>query len=173
MKALPFLRSRGSIRLTIVGEDWGGVAMLRSLARSLGAELQLIFTGALPRAEVIQAYASAAIFVLPSLFEPFGTVLLEAMAAGLPVVASAVGGIVDVVADGKTGLLIPPGKPLALAAGLEQLISDSSLRARMAEEARRRASGYSWDLIVPRIVEVYREAIAESGGRRAGWTANG
>src|SRR2546425_4595012 len=168
MKALPFLRSRGSIRLTIVGEDWGGVAMLRSLARALGVERQIIFTGALPRDEVIQAYASADIFVLPSLFEPFGIVLLEAMAAGLPVVASAVGGIVDVVADGKTGLLVPPGKPLALAAGLEQLVSDSSLRARMAGEARRRVSGYSWDLIVPRVVEVYREAIAESGGTRAG-----
>ena len=168
VKALPFLRSRESIRLTIVGEDWGGVAMLQSLARALGVERQIAFRGALPRDEVIQAYASADIFVLPSLFEPFGIVLLEAMAAGLPVVASAVGGIVDVVADGKTGLLIPPGKPLALAAGLEQLISDSSLRARMAEEARRRVFGYSWDLIVPRIVEVYREAIAESGETRAG-----
>ena len=168
VKALPFLRSRESIRLTIVGEDWGGVAMLQSLARALGVERQIAFRGALPRDEVIQAYASADIFVLPSLFEPFGIVLLEAMAAGLPVVASEVGGIVDVVADGKTGLLVPPGKPLALAAGLEQLISDSSLRARMAEEARRRVSGYSWDLIVPRIVEVYREAIAESGETRAG-----
>ena len=168
VKALPFLRSRESIRLTIVGEDWGGVAMLQSLARALGVERQIAFRGALPRDEVIQAYASADIFVLPSLFEPFGIVLLEAMAAGLPVVASAVGGIVDVVADGKTGLLVPPGKPMALAAGLEQLISDSSLRARMAEEARRRVSGYSWDLIVPRIVEVYREAIAESGETRAG-----
>ena len=168
VKALPFLRSRESIRLTIVGEDWGGVAMLQSLARALGVERQIAFRGALPRDEVIQAYASADIFVLPSLFEPFGIVLLEAMAAGLPVVASSVGGIVDVVADGKTGLLIPPGKPLALAAGLEQLISDSSLRARMAEEARRRVFGYSWDLIVPRIVEVYREAIAESGETRAG-----
>ena len=168
VKALPFLRSRESIRLTIVGEDWGGVPMLRSLATALGVERQIVFKGALPRDEVIQAYASADIFVLPSLFEPFGIVLLEAMAAGLPVVASSVGGIVDVVADGKTGLLIPPAKPSALAAGLEQLISDASLRARMAEEARRRVSAYSWDLIVPRIVEVYREAIAESGETRAG-----
>jgi len=167
VKALPFLRSRESIRLTIVGEDWGGVPMLRSLATALGVERQIVFKGALPRDEVIQAYASADIFVLPSLFEPFGIVLLEAMAAGLPVVASSVGGIVDVVADGKTGLLIPPAKPSALAAGLEQLISDASLRARMAEEARRRVSAYSWDLIVPRIVEVYRESIAESGGTRA------
>ena len=150
-----------------MGEDWGGVAMLRSLARSLGIEHQIVFKGALGRSDVIRAYASADIFVLPSLFEPFGIVLLEAMAAGLPVVASAVGGIVDVVADGTTGLLVPPGNPSALAAGLEHLIADSSSRARMGQEGRRRVLRYSWDLIVPKIVDVYREAIAESGGGRA------
>jgi len=167
VKAIPLLPSREAVSLTIVGEDWGGVAMLRSLARSLGIEHQIVFKGALGRSDVIRAYASADIFVLPSLFEPFGIVLLEAMAAGLPVVASAVGGIVDVVADGTTGLLVPPGNPSALAAGLEHLIADSSSRARMGQEGRRRVLRYSWDLIVPKIVDVYREAIAESGGGRA------
>src|SRR2546425_1655402 len=168
VKALPFLRSRESIRLTIVGEDWGGVAMLQSLARALGVERQIAFRGALPRDEVIQAYASADIFVLPSLFEPFGIVLLEAMAAGLPVVASAVGGIVDVVEDGKTGLLVPPRNPEALADALERLLSNPTMLDEMGDEGRMRAPAYSWDQLSPRILDVYREAIAE--GRRE-WAA--
>src|SRR2546428_1466192 len=134
VKALPFLRSRGSIRLTIVGEDWGGAPMLRSLLRALGVERQIIFTGALPRDEVIQAYASADIFVLPSLFEPFGIVLLDAMAAGLPVVASAVGGIVFGVADGETGLFGPPINLSAPASRPGPPISGSSPQAAVARE---------------------------------------
>ena len=168
VRAIALLPSRRTVKLSIIGEDWGGVENLRLLSRAQGVERQVTFRGPLTRGEVIRAFASTDVFVLPSLFEPFGIVLLEAMAAGVPVVASRVGGIVEVVEDERTGLLVPPADPTALAGALERLISDPSLRRVMGAEARRRASRYSWDLVVPRIVEVYREAITESGHKRAG-----
>ncbi|OLB15188.1 MAG: hypothetical protein AUH07_03240 [Gemmatimonadetes bacterium 13_2_20CM_70_9] len=164
VKALAQLPPQRRVRLVVVGEDWGGVADLRSLARTLGIEDRILFKGLLARDEVLRAYASADVFVLPSLFEPFGIVLLEAMAAGLPVVASRVGGIVDVVEDGKTGLLVPPRNPQAIADAIERLLSNPTLRQRMGAEARMRAPAYSWEELVPRILEVYREAMVEAGG---------
>jgi len=167
VKAIQLLPSRHKVHLKIVGEDWGGLQNLRALARSLAVEEQVTFTGPLPRCEVIRAYGSADIFVLPSLFEPFGIVLLEAMAAGLPVVASRVGGIPNVVLDATTGLLVPPGDSRALAQALEQLIFDPLLRRRMGDAGRLKAAAYSWDLLLPRILKVYAEAITEGGQRRA------
>jgi len=154
--------------LSVIGEDWGGVASLRSLARVLGVEGQVMLRGPLPRNEVLRAYGSSDALVLPSLFEPFGIVLLEAMAAGLPVVASRVGGIVDVVEDGKTGLLVPPRNPQALADAIGRLVSDPPLRRRMGDAGRAKVPAYSWERLIPRILEVYQEAIVESGGTWAG-----
>jgi glycogen(starch) synthase len=168
ISALGLLLSKCKIHLTIVGEDWGGAGTLQALARALGVEKHVTFTGALPRNEVINAYASADAFVLPSLFEPFGIVLLEAMAAGLPVVASRVGGIPEVVSDGKTGLLVQPGDSRSLANALENLISDSALRRRLGAAGRVKATSYSWDGIVPQILDVYHEAMRECGEKRAG-----
>ena len=168
LRAIAILRSNLDLGLTVVGEDWGGIAPLQSLSRSLGIEKQVTFTGALPRADVIKHYASADIFVLPSLFEPFGIVLLEAMAAGLPIVASGVGGIVDVVETGRTGLLVPPANPQALAGAIERLASDNTLCRNLSERGRVTAAQHSWQLVIPRILAVYREAILESGAGRAG-----
>ncbi len=168
ISALELVLSKWKVHLTIVGEDWGGMGTLKALAKALGVEKHVTFTGALPRHEVIKAFASADAFVLPSLFEPFGIVLLEAMAAGLPVVASRVGGIVEVVSDGKTGLLVPPGDPRSLANALGNLISDSNLRRRLGSAGRTKAAGYSWEGILPQILEVYREAMAERGEKRVG-----
>ncbi len=167
LRAFGLLASAQNVRLKVVGEDWGGVASLQTLAKGLGIQKQVTFTGPLSRTELIRAYGSADIFVLPSLFEPFGIVLLEAMAAGLPVVASRVGGIVEVVRDGETGVLVRPGDPTVLSRALEDLISDSSLRSRMGQAGLCRAAAYSWERILPRIIEVYEEAITECGERRA------
>src|SRR6266568_2964599 len=163
VRAVEHLPSRQKVHLKIVGEDWGGVTGLRALARALGIEDQITFTGPLPRADVIRAYGSADIFVLPSLFEPFGIVLLEAMAAGLPIVASRVGGIPEVVQDGATGLLVRPGDSRVLAEAIGRLISDPSLRSQMGEAGRLRAAAFSWERLVPRILKVYDEAIMECG----------
>ena len=84
--------------------------------------------------------------------------LAEAMASGLPVVASDVGGIPEVVRDGETGLLVPPGDLPALAAALDRLAGDPDLRRRLAAGARARAHRYAWPSLATRVAEVYAGA---------------
>jgi colanic acid/amylovoran biosynthesis glycosyltransferase len=96
--------------------------------------------GAVPSTEVGGLYERAAVVCVPSLREGYGMAAAEAMAYGRPVVASAVGGLVDLVEDGVTGLLVPPGDIAALRAALERLLADSDLRARLGTAARERAT---------------------------------
>jgi len=95
--------------------------------------------------------------VLPSVYEELGSVLLEAMAAGLPVVASAVGGIPDAL--GAAGRLVPPSDPAALAAAVDEVLDDPALAAGMGDAARRRATAFSWDALAGRVLDVYREVV--------------
>jgi len=98
---------------------------------------------------------------LPSLFEPFGIVLLEAMAAGLPVIASNVGGIPEVVADGDSGVLVEPGNPGALADAILRLCQDERRRREMGRDGKVRASRYAWESVTPQIHAVYQQALEE------------
>jgi alpha-maltose-1-phosphate synthase len=124
----------------------------------------------LPREATIQFYSHATVFCCPSIYEPFGIINLEAMACGTPVVASAVGGIPEVVIDGQTGVLVPleqhpenPFEPLDptrfshdLAAGINRLLGDPGLRARMAKAGRERVEReFSWAAIARQTVELY------------------
>ncbi|MBV9783071.1 MAG: glycogen synthase [Acidisphaera sp.] len=124
----------------------------------------------LPRPEVIQLYSHAAVFCCPSVYEPFGIINLEAMACGTAVVATAVGGIPEVVVHGETGLLVDPGlapdsfDPIdpagfaaALAQAISQLVHDPVLRERFGRAGRHRAeSRFSWDSIARTTLDLYR-----------------
>jgi 2-deoxystreptamine N-acetyl-D-glucosaminyltransferase/2-deoxystreptamine glucosyltransferase len=117
--------------------------------------------GFVARDEVAAYYAAAAVVVVPSLREGFGMACLEAMAHGRPVVASATGGLLDLVVDGETGILVPPGDVTALREALERLLADADLRARLGASARARvAAEFGWDAIVPRLTALYGEAAA-------------
>ena len=133
----------------------------------------------IPRADAIQLYSHAAVFCCPSIYEPFGIINLEAMACETAVVASAVGGIPEVVVDGETGVLVPleqqgesPFEPLrpqqfsaSLAAAINRLLSDPPLRRRMGLAGRRRVeSDFAWSVIARRTVELY-ESLVRPGGR--------
>ena len=123
-----------------------------------------------PKEDIIPLYSQADLFVCPSIYEPFGIINLEAMACGTPVVASAVGGIPEVVVHGETGLLVPveqmteaPFEPhdadkfaRDLAAAINELMRDEPRRRRMAEAARRRVEEkFSWEAIAKQVAEVY------------------
>ncbi|MGW3356149.1 glycogen synthase [Streptomyces bungoensis] len=122
----------------------------------------------LPRAEVIQLLTRAALFVCPSVYEPLGIVNLEAMACGTPVVASRVGGIPEVVADGRTGLLVDAGEdPGAFEAGLaralDTVLGDPEAARRMGEAGRERAVGeFGWDAVARRTAGLYEEIVKQA-----------
>ncbi|MFL5382931.1 MAG: glycosyltransferase [Longimicrobiaceae bacterium] len=141
---------------------------LRALAAELGIAAQTRFLGILTRAQVREAMWRADAFVLSSHIETFGVVVIEAMATGLPVAATACGGPQDTVVPGETGLLVPPGDPPALAAAMRRLHAERDAWAARAEPIRRRAeSCFSHPVVVGRLLEVYAAARAElTGGGR-------
>ncbi|MFI5413486.1 MAG: glycosyltransferase family 4 protein, partial [Candidatus Lutacidiplasmatales archaeon] len=151
------------LRLRLVGEDWGGARVVARLAEELGVRDRVTLTGPLPRTELLGEYARADLFVLPSLFEPYGIVLMEAMAAGLPIVASRVGGIPEVVAEGENALLCAPNDPAALADALERLVRDRALRERFARAGRKRVERFSWTRVIPQWVGLFETVIAQRG----------
>lgn len=119
----------------------------------------------LPRPEVIQLLTHAAVFVCPSVYEPLGIVNLEAMACGTPVVASQVGGIPEVVDDGKTGLLVPLDDDFeaGLAHALDSVIGDPEAARRMGEAGRERAVGeFGWDAVARRTAGLYGEILKQA-----------
>jgi alpha-maltose-1-phosphate synthase len=131
----------------------------------LAADLQaarsgVIWLSRIPDREVIQLMTHATVFACPSLYEPLGIVNLEAMACGTAVVASRVGGIPEVVTDGETGLLVPPGDPAALADALNVLVHDPDLAAAMGSRGRRRAlADFGWAAVAARTAALYAELV--------------
>ncbi|HWC27091.1 MAG TPA: glycosyltransferase family 4 protein [Solirubrobacteraceae bacterium] len=132
----------------------------RALVERRVADLRLhgrvVVTGFVSAAEVAAHLAHADVMVLPSRYEELGTAVLEAMALGVPVVASRTGGLPDVVDDGRTGLLVEPGDAPAFARAVDALVADPARRHAMAGAARRRARGYDWDRLAQRVLATYR-----------------
>ncbi|CAL9368410.1 glycogen synthase [Streptomyces sp. enrichment culture] len=123
----------------------------------------------LPRPEVVQLLTHAAVFVCPSVYEPLGIVNLEAMACATPVVASRVGGIPEVVADGETGVLVPregvgdADFEAGLARALDSVLADPDAARRMGEAGRARAvAEFGWDAIARRTVRLYEEILKQA-----------
>jgi glycosyltransferase involved in cell wall biosynthesis len=115
--------------------------------------------GFVPHRELGEVYERAAVVACPSHREGFGVVCAEAMAYGRPVVASAVGGLLDLVVDGETGLLVPPGDVSALRAALERLLADRELRHRLGAAARERVrKNFAWKPVTDATIEAYKFA---------------
>ena len=115
-----------------------------------------------PRSAVMEAWRRSIIALVPSVWsEPCPTVAMEAMSAGCPVIASRIGGLVDLVTDGKTGLLVQPADPLALQQAIERLLEDPDLRKNMGQAALRKVVEFQARTVVPRIEHVYQEVFRE------------
>jgi alpha-maltose-1-phosphate synthase len=140
---LDLLAAANGLQLVVVGDG----PLRRHVPQALGF---------LPHDELRRRYVRAAVVACPSRREGFGVVAAEAMAHGRPVVASAVGGLLDLVSDEKTGLLVPPGDVGALRAALERLLGDPALRRRLGEAGRDHARAeLAWDTVVERTLEAY------------------
>jgi glycosyltransferase involved in cell wall biosynthesis len=163
---LDALASLPSGQLAVVGSgESAGVQdqtqrLLRQ-TRSLGLELRVRFLGRVADVELMDWYAAADVFALPSSSEAQGIVALEAMASGLPVVASAVGGLLGTIDEGSSGFLVPSGDAGALADRLRLLLERPELRAQIGTDARAAVEReFTWQKAVEATSEVYREVAA-------------
>lgn len=160
-------------RLVVVGGDGaegdagGEAARLARLAADLGVAERVEFRGPEPRAVLADYYAAAAAVVVPSAYESFNLVALEALASGAALVATPVGVVPDLVEDGVNGLIVPPGDAGALARALERLLADAGLAARIRSRARPTVIGYGWSSVAARIRRLYEE-LAASGSAAVG-----
>jgi glycogen(starch) synthase len=133
---------------------------LRRLAATGGLEAgSVVFTGFLDRPDLAALYAAADVVAAPSIYEPFGLVALEAMAAGTPVVAARAGGLAEVVEHRESGLLVPVGDEVALAAAIDEVLTDRRLAARLVDGGLRRAAASTWEEAARRTVAVYARAV--------------
>jgi glycosyltransferase involved in cell wall biosynthesis len=156
-----------------------GAAVLLAAHRTLGGNLPLVLVGRMlldeaspppesvavwgpqPHALVIEAIQRSQFAVVPSICpETFGLVALEAMALGRPVVAARIGGLQDLVLDGRTGILVPPGDAPALAEAMARLRDHDDLRTYLGQRARSHARTFSESEVVPRVERIYQEVVA-------------
>src|SRR6266852_6467741 len=140
--------------------DGGHAAALRAQVAALGLDRRVRFLRAQPQRRLRLFYAAADVTVMPSHYESFGMVALEAMACGSPVVATRVGGLTTTVRDGVTGFLVPEGDVNALAGRLETLLADPDLRWRLGREGIRWAAQHRWPCVAEAICREY--ALLES-----------
>jgi len=179
VRAIPHLRPGVQVVLCAGAPDTPEIgaemaALVEEVRRDAGVEVVWI-PEMLPKPDVIALYSHASVFVCPSVYEPFGIINLEAMACETPVVASAVGGIPEIVVPGETGTLVPiepegggsvePRDPeafsRALAAAVNELMDAPERRAAMGKAARARVlAQFSWQAIAEQTIEFYRELLA-------------
>ena len=146
-----------SARFLVAGEGPESGA-LRTLAAQLGVADRVRFLG--QRTDVPRIMAALDAFVLSSINEGLGRVLVEAMAAGVPVVATSVGGVPEVVIDGQTGRLVSPRNPRAIANAVTQLLRNKSERKRLARNGRQHAERFDLDIMVERFAALYAEVLS-------------
>lgn len=153
---------RGDVALVVAG-DGPERAALRGRADELGLGDRVVLPGRVSGPEVVAAMRSASVVVVPSRFESFGIVVLEAWRAGAPVVATTRGGPPEFVEDGQTGLLVDPTDTAALAAAVARVLDDAVLARRLGAAGRREVEAYSWQGVAARYLDLYRGAGVEVG----------
>jgi glycosyltransferase involved in cell wall biosynthesis len=155
------LKEFPDLTFVVVGEDHGMASSWRQLAERLEVEGHVKFLGHVSRAELVEAYRACDAFVLPSDYEAFGIVLLEAMACGKPCVATRVGGVVDIIRHQETGLLVEFGDREALKEALTSLLGDHTARQELGAAARASVGReFDWGAVVERIDAQYAELTA-------------
>ncbi|MEP7059406.1 MAG: glycosyltransferase family 4 protein [Actinomycetota bacterium] len=148
---------RPDLRMVVAGDGKERTAIGRLDA---GQRARILLLGSVSNERLPGYHAAADVYLGPALGgESFGIVLVEAMAAGLPVVASRIAGYVEVVRDGVDGLLVPPGDPGALAASTARILGDPALAARLSQAGRDRAAEFEWSIVAAAIRERYEWAI--------------
>jgi glycosyltransferase involved in cell wall biosynthesis len=162
LEAVAKLRTeRPEVTLTVIGTPNADGPVMKAIRR-YGIEDAVDFVSGVTDERIVELYAEAELAVVPSLYEGFSLPAIEAMAAGVPVVATTGGAIPEVVGtDGTTAALVPPGDAGALAHTIAELLDDADRRAAIGAAGRERAlTRYSWTATAEQTVQQYREVIA-------------
>ncbi len=155
-------KERVNADLVIVGEGPVKDSLMRETQKR-GLDRHVHFTGLVDQASLVKLYSSSHVFVLPSLYEPFGIAALEAMASGVPVVVSDSGGLAEIVENGVNGIKVPAEDPSSLSTALRTLLEDSSLADRLRKNAYSSLlERYNWDLVAEKTLEAYQQALTET-----------
>lgn len=154
VEAVGLMREPASVLIVGDGPERG---RLEAAVSRAGLGGRITFAGFKPHAEIPAILHHADVFAVPSLYEELGTVLIEAMAAGLPIVASRTGGIPEAV--GEAARLVEPGDAAGLAAGLDAVLADRAQAARLSALALERAGAYDWSELADQVLDVYRLAV--------------
>lgn len=163
------LNEERPVHLAIIGGDPAAspqemsaeMARLQKLCDDLAVGQTVVFLGKRDQDKLPYYYSAAELLVMPSHYESFGMVALEAMACGTPVIASEVGGLAYLVKDGETGFTIPDQEPEALCEKISWLLRDHDLHATMSQHAVEYAQDYAWEKIARQIVEIYKDLLPE------------
>jgi D-inositol-3-phosphate glycosyltransferase len=172
IKALALIRKQGNCGrdcycLVVIGGEPDSspenmsteMRKIKGLCKELGMDDLVLFLGKQAQDTLPYYYSAADMLIMPSYYESFGMVALEAMACGTPVVASQVGGLPYLVQNGRTGFVVPGGDPEALVEPLNRLMNDTELREKMGNQAAEYARKYSWDIISEKVLKVYQELL--------------
>ncbi|MEA1959599.1 MAG: glycosyltransferase family 4 protein [Chloroflexota bacterium] len=160
LRAMRQLRQEMDIKLTIVDRGLPDNEYTPALVERCGLNGSAEFTGRVTTEELAMHYNRAAVAVVPSLYEGFGLPAAEAMSCGLPVISTTAGALPEVVADGESGILVPPGDHEAIAAALRRLLSDDDLRRDMGRAGRDRVERmFNWEEAAKKTLEVYQEVL--------------
>lgn len=178
LRAFTRLQHRPRLKVVIVGGEGDGdpgLQQVQALARQLGIAERIRFVGRVEQPELPFFYSAADLLVLPSSYESFGMVALEAIACGTPVVATPVGAMEELLQSGESGRLSPDFSPLSLAAVIDRMLRNRADRPVDPEEVRRSALRFSWHRVAADVLNVYRQALSahaapsvhsHSGGER-------
>jgi len=167
VRAMKILRGAGEVspQLLVAGAKGSKISSFLNAVQSLGlTDKDIRLLGYVPDEDLPMLYSGSSVFVLPSLYEGFGLPLAEAMACGVPVIASNTSSIPEVVGD--AGLLVPPTQPEAFADAILRVRSDTDLRKAMIEKGLGRAACFRWDKAAGQLLECLRKAMAEKRSER-------
>ncbi len=165
LEALHLVGDELDLHLTMV--DRPNAQMAQQMVERLGLQGRFTLTGRVSQEELIRLYCRSQILVSPSLYEGFGLPAAEAMACGLPVVATTAGAFPEVIEDGVSGVLVPPGDARALAGAIRRLMADAALRERLGSAARKRIEEtFSWRETARRTLALYQDVISRGPTRR-------
>jgi glycosyltransferase involved in cell wall biosynthesis len=163
LEALRLLEGRLDLHLTLVDRPREALDLAPRLVAELGLEERVTFSGRVSREELVRLYNRSELVVSPSLYEGFGLPAAEAMACGVPVVATTAGAFPEVIEDGVTGLLVPPADAPALADAIARLMGDAALRRRMGEAGRTRIEEhFTWRQTALKTAALYEEVLGAS-----------